>query len=43
MQALSVRIGGGRGGQNVCGAVLMTLPVWHNDWEKPDPLRGKRG
>jgi hypothetical protein len=21
----------------------MTLPMWNSDWEKPDPLRGKRG
>jgi hypothetical protein len=21
----------------------MTIPVWNSDWEKPDPLRGKRG
>jgi hypothetical protein len=21
----------------------MTLPRWNDDWEKPDPLRGKRG
>jgi hypothetical protein len=21
----------------------MTLPKWNDDWEKPDPLRGKRG
>jgi hypothetical protein len=22
---------------------VMTLPRWNDDWEKPDPLRGKRG
>jgi hypothetical protein len=22
---------------------VMTLPVWNNDWEKPDRLRGKHG
>lgn len=21
----------------------MTLPKWNDEWEKPDPLRGRRG
>ena len=23
--------------------MTLPMPVWNDDWEKPDPLRGKRG